>query len=385
MKLGIILSNDWELYGDGSGNYFEVMHRPLENLLRCVENHGAKLTVMAEIGQQWAHMKIAENEKWAQEICVAWDSIVQETIKRKSDVQLHLHPQWLNARNQDQKWHVDCDHFAISDFCAPSRVNVLKKGKQYLDRLLQPVDSDYECIAFRAGGYFIEPSKFVIKHLRDAGILCDTSVTKGLYYPGFFDYRDAHSNCVPWFSSSENIKYKSDNNEGILEIPIYSRNCYDWPLFRKLVSPELYYKLVFRGSTSEEEWIWFGENNAYINKRYPRPVRPLKQSYQPHLLNKSKYLLQKCLISKRGMQLDYDVLPAKKFVKYIEEIYDDRTIEKSFQQKDVIIPVMASGHVKSMQNCDNISRILDEINSHFKDNVVFWTLSEAVKYLVEVN
>jgi len=52
MKLALILTNDWELFGDGSGDYFEIQHKPLEELLDTVEDHGAKLTVMAEVGQQ---------------------------------------------------------------------------------------------------------------------------------------------------------------------------------------------------------------------------------------------------------------------------------------------------------------------------------------------
>jgi hypothetical protein len=44
MRLGLVLTNDWELYGDGSGDYFEVQERPLRSLLRAAEDYGAKIT-----------------------------------------------------------------------------------------------------------------------------------------------------------------------------------------------------------------------------------------------------------------------------------------------------------------------------------------------------
>jgi len=77
MKLGLIISNDWELFGDGSGDYFEVQHRPLEALLQTVEDHGAKLTVMAEVAQQWAHQRISPHAPWAREVVEAWESILR--------------------------------------------------------------------------------------------------------------------------------------------------------------------------------------------------------------------------------------------------------------------------------------------------------------------
>ena len=58
MNLGLIITNDWEVFGDGSGDYFELQHKPLEALLKVVEEYGAKLTVMAEVGQQWAHQTL---------------------------------------------------------------------------------------------------------------------------------------------------------------------------------------------------------------------------------------------------------------------------------------------------------------------------------------
>jgi hypothetical protein len=86
MKIGLVLSNDWELFGNGAGDYFEIQHHPLQQLLDVVEGYGAPLTVMAEIGQQWAHQRLGEHESWARDIACAWELILQDTIRMCSSI-----------------------------------------------------------------------------------------------------------------------------------------------------------------------------------------------------------------------------------------------------------------------------------------------------------
>src|SRR5262245_19077263 len=161
MRLGLILTNDWELFGDGSGDYFEIQHRPLEDLLGVFAKYNAKLTVMAEVGQQWAHQRIGDREPWARNVVEAWESILKKTIRNKHEVQLHLHPQWLDAEYKDNKWQVNLDNWAVSSLPSETTGKIFKKGKLYLENILKPVAPSYECIAFRAGAYCIQPSTVV--------------------------------------------------------------------------------------------------------------------------------------------------------------------------------------------------------------------------------
>ena len=372
-KLGLILTNDWELYGDGSGDYFELQHKPLQELLKTVEGHGAKLTIMAEVGQQWAHQRISEQEAWAREIADCWESILKETIQRKHDVQLHLHPQWLNAKYENNKWNVDLSQWAIPSLPDSTIEKVLKDGKQYLDSLLQPVAPNYECIAFRAGDYCLQPSRAVIHGLLQAGILCDSSVTKGMYDPQFYDYRGAYSNFLPWFASTGDIKYNSGEREGLLEIPIYSYETLVSLVLRELF-PQLSNLLSFRTRISKQDREWLARNSKEKLKRYPLRSRPFMAKNM-----RSFKWLRSILISKSCIQLDYDKLPPNIFVKCIRKIYESKDIA-AWNDKQVIIPVVVSGHVKGMYNCENIARILDEVDICFKGKVVFWTISDAVRY-----
>ena len=348
-----------------------------QNFRKTVENHGAKLTVMAEVGQQWAHQRIAAHEAWAQEVVEAWESILRETIKNQHDIQLHLHPQWLNAEYKNNRWHVDLSQWEIASLPSETIANTLKEGKIYLDNLLKPVDPSYECIAFRAGAYCIEPSKVVIQNLVKVGILCDTSVTKGMYNLPFFDYRDAYSHFWPWFASPDNVKYKSNQEGGLLEIPIYSYKTIDSPIFRKFISLRLFYLICFGALLSKQDQKWLSERNKKQFQRYPLQERPLMIKNTPSL----KWLLSK-FIAKASIQLDYDVLPPTVFTRCMQGIFKNRSI-REYSDKETIIPVMASGHVKQIHDCGNIDRILNEVHTKLKEKVIYWTLSDAIAYWIK--
>jgi len=317
MKLGLILSNDWELQGDGSGNYYEIQHKPLQELLTTVENHGAKLTVMAEVGQQWAHQSISKKEQWAQEVVESWESLLKNTIRRKGDVQLHLHPQWLNAKYEKNGWNLDLSQIALSSLPPFMIEGVLERGKGYLDSLLRSIDPNYECLAFRGGAYCIQPSRVVIDKLLKVGIVCDTSVTKGMFHPPFFDYSDAYSNCVPWFVRSDDIRYGNDKENGLLEIPICSHPGLDSPIFRKYLSPELFYRMFYGVRIREQDRMWISGNNYKRLKNYPLRNRP----FTIGKVKSIRWLLSN-IISNRGIQLDYDFLPPEIFVNCLEEIVE---------------------------------------------------------------
>ncbi len=377
MRLGLILLNDWELFGDGSGDYFEIQHKPLLELLDVVEQHGARLTVMAEVAQQWAHQKLSRKQSWAGEVAHGWESALREVAGRGADVQLHLHPQWLNAEYLDGKWRLDYRYWAVSSLESEVMERVFSDGKRYLEALLKPVAPLYECIAFRAGAYCIQPSVKVIENLLKAGIVCDSSVPRGLIDPDFYDYRDAHSAVLPWFVHSENIKYQNENDEGLLEIPPYSFPILDMPIIRRLAL-RLFYLLSFGVSIGSRDRKWLLKNNRVMVKRYPPRTRPFAQKDRGSKRFSVGNLLSK-LVVRRAIQLDYDNLPPKAFVKALKMVFDEEDVQE-LRDKDVTIPVIAAGHVKNMHNCLNMGRILEEIDAGLQGQVTYWTLQEAVAY-----
>jgi len=377
MRLGLILLNDWELFGDGSGDYFEIQHKPLLELLDVVEQHGAKLTVMAEVAQQWAHQKLSRQQSWAGEVVNGWEAALQEAIGREADVQLHLHPQWLNAEYHGDRWRLDYRYWAVSRLESDVMARVFSDGKNYLENLLRPVEPQYECMAFRAGAYCIQPSEKVIDSLLKAGIVCDSSVPRGLVAPDFYDYRDTHSAVFPWFVHSDNIKYRNETDEGLLEMPPYSFTIVDIPILRRLAL-RLFYLLSFGVYIGNRDRKWLQENNKVMVKRYPPRTRPFAQKDRGPTCFSPGNLFSK-FVARRAIQLDYDYLPPRVFVEALKKVFDEEDVQE-FREEDVIIPVIAAGHTKNMHDCLNIDRILAEVDACFHEQITYWTLREAAAY-----
>lgn len=374
MKIALVFTNDWELFGDGSGDFYEIQYKPLEYLLKCFENYEAKITIMAEVEQQLKHLELADTYIWAKEISNSWEEILKQVILKNNDVQLHIHPQWSNAKYDYNQWKLD-EQWSIAQYPQQVISSLLMNGKNYLEQLLKIVNSGYQCIAFRAGAYYIEPSEFIINELLKLGFKCDTSVTKGLVSPGYYDYNDAYSNMYPWFVSSKSVKYKNNEQSGLLELPICSDILIDSTIFRKYF-PDIYYKIRYGTKLQTEEKEWSQKRDQIKEIRYPKNRRLYKLNEKRNL----KWYLKK-IITKNSIQLDYDYMPSSIFLKTIEKIKIN--FERDITNKDLILPIVASGHVKDMHNIYNINRILDSLINIYRSDIEFWTLSEAINYLLK--
>ena len=97
-RIIVLIEDDWELFGNGLGNVADVQYLPLLFLLRLADQLGLKITFMAEVMQQLA-MRGGRVGSGRNAIAQAglWDECVRMMKERGHDVQLHLHPQWLDA------------------------------------------------------------------------------------------------------------------------------------------------------------------------------------------------------------------------------------------------------------------------------------------------
>ena len=129
MKIALVLTNDWELFGDGSGSYYEVQHKPLAELLPLLSAYDAKITLMAEVMQQFSHQSIAAENPEAKEISNSWENIIRDAAVRGHDVQLHLHPQWQGAKYTGSKWQCDMDKWKLSAHSPETIEMMIKRGK----------------------------------------------------------------------------------------------------------------------------------------------------------------------------------------------------------------------------------------------------------------
>lgn len=370
MKIALILTNDWELFGDGSGDFYDIQVAPLNEFLEYSRTENVPITLMAEVMQQFAFMK--QKSTYYSDIAKKWEEMVLTTIDSGSDIQLHIHSQWHGAQFIDDKFLLNMDNWSIANLDEYTINDLISKGKLYLETLIRQSKKDYSCIAFRAGAYCIEPSSKVIPALKNNNFLADSSVTKHLKSTNYFDYSDAYSNYIPWNISSKSVKFKDDDSQ-LIEFPIFSNYQYDSQVIKRFF-PKSYYKLFFNSHFSKDDIKWFEEKNLIKEKRYPASNRFYKKD-----INKNFNWYLKAIFSKNSIQLDYDYLPPEAFVFMINKIFKKiRNIEN-----DLFLPIIASGHFKDIHNCNNIKLIIEKLRNSFKNDIEFWTLSKAIVYWQE--
>lgn len=223
VKIGIILTLDYEIHGNGTGEFENWAYFPTSQMLDLFDEFGAKLTIMAEMGHYWA-MKRYE-EYFLKDICL-FESQLNDAIERGHDVQLHFHPQWIDAKYENGEWHLDFSRKTIERLCHnyDEAYYFLKKGKDELQNLLIKANKEYQCVAFRSGFLQMQPSDNIIKALAAAGFRSDSSVSKGMKVTDSLrsvDYTSAFSKYRPWKTSVDEV-CNSDAAGEIIEFPIVS-------------------------------------------------------------------------------------------------------------------------------------------------------------------
>lgn len=240
MKIRLMLHDDWEIYGDGTGDPNELMFEPARRILDVCDRHGARYTFFAEIGQQLAMRSAAEAEH--NRTAAVWEGLLRDAVRRGHDVQLHLHPQWLGARYEAGRWRLDLTRCSIARLSRDEMRSTLKTGADYLRNLLRPESPDYDVLAFRGGGYLVQPSRDLIAVLKEIGVRADVTVVPGMKVPdrgyGGLDFTRAPSAIEPWYPADDDLALSGGRAGDLLCIPTYSRRLpLPLPVFSFLKNP----------------------------------------------------------------------------------------------------------------------------------------------------
>ena len=176
----LALTHDWELRGDGSGDIEQIQFAPLRRLLEIYAKFGARTTILPDVMQQLAFRRYEDVDPELKRLGDSWDQHLRDAFLQHHDIQLHLHPQWLNAEYENGNWQPRGD-WSILNYERETAYEMLASGKQYLEALLTPIDSSYRCLAFRAGALAAAPSAHLFDSLARLGIELDVSIAGGVF------------------------------------------------------------------------------------------------------------------------------------------------------------------------------------------------------------
>lgn len=238
--VNIALTFDYELFfGENLGTYDEVLFNPTSEILDLLDKHGIKATFFADVLSVYMQEKAGQ-----QEYCDKFTKQIKDMAKRGHDVQLHIHSNWLKSKFKDGKWDFDLDSYAIHSFGfdesnETSVQNIIRWGKDYLESNLKPINPEYCCVAYRAGGYKIQPHGELFKVLNDNGIFIDSSVAVQQKSGGVnnYDYTNIYELDSWWIGENSPLEVQVSPDKGqIYEVPVgYCRAS----LLRMLFKPDV--------------------------------------------------------------------------------------------------------------------------------------------------
>ncbi len=232
--MDLCLTLDYEVFGKGSGDIFRHMIDPTERLLRLFERKTLKTTIFFEVIE---YLKIREEWNsgnrmgYADNPAAAIEDQLRKAYHEGHDIQLHLHPQWINAV-YEEGWNVDKKYWRLPlvnrKECGCSIEELLVKGKKTIENIIKPVDENYRCTIMRAADFNIYPSGEICRAMRKAGIIADSSIIPGAAANdgySYFNYIGIPTNIPFWFVNGEDLEEvstKYQDGRSLIELPIFS-------------------------------------------------------------------------------------------------------------------------------------------------------------------
>jgi len=224
----IILTIDYEIFlGKNTGTVQNCMIEPTKKLASVLENDGSKMTVFWDILHYYRLLELENNFKELRKDRILIEEQILDLARKGHDIQLHLHPHWLDAEYVDCKWKFNYDRFKLHSLWNennPSDINTIigciSISKKLIEGLISTVNSSYKTTTFRAGGYLIEPFSEIMNALLKNDIKIDCSVSPNLFYNNrifSFDFRSYPNSTKYRFESSPK---DIEANGSFLEIPI---------------------------------------------------------------------------------------------------------------------------------------------------------------------
>jgi len=218
-----VFTVDYEIYGNGRGSLRDLVYEPAERLRAVFRKWDVPLVVFVEaaemeiIGSRGADPAIGLVERQIREFHMAG-----------SEIGLHLHSQWYNARYENARWQLDPEEYNLCVLPSDRIDRIVEQAIAYLRRVL--AESDFTPSSFRAGNWLLQPTGAVSRSLAAHGLKIDSSVFKGgRQHRHRLDYRRSRRNGYHWtFSQDVNIP---DSRGVLLEIPTFSRMVPIWRMF----------------------------------------------------------------------------------------------------------------------------------------------------------
>jgi hypothetical protein len=337
----LVLTVDYEVFGNGQGDVRQLVVNPTARMARACEKFGVPMTVFLDVEEYLAF----ERHRRELENALGYDpaGLIREQIRSLArcghDIQLHVHPQWFGAHYKAGRWNLQWEKSAVDDLFATEEevTRYIGERKAVIEEMVDGLVPGWSVKVFRAGAFNAQPGQKLIKALEANGIVIDSSVVKGLHCRNpqqHLDYRNAPTAKGLWRITTDVAQ--EDPAGTVWEIPTYS-------VMRRRLHQATPRRLLAKFSKSvpkEQQRALMGELGVRANP-----------------LQFAKFLCQRAPV-----KLDYDNLSPAKLLQWIR-------LAPALQDglPDVVVLI---GHTKEHRDDRSFERLLQLITADPRLKVV---------------
>lgn len=326
----VLFTSDYEIHGSGMGSPKDLVVDPTTRMLDQLDRYGGKLTIMADVGEILKFKEYAErtgNDRFH------WGGIarqMQRAVKTGHDVQLHIHSSYFNATWDEPKgyWKQDYSEYDLASLPYERVREMIRQGKRLLEETCRGAKPSYECFAFRAANWSMQPSPNIVRALVEEGFRIDTSVWKYGVYDDLvkFDYTGAYSDLVPWPVDTTDV-CRRDPEGRLFEFPIYTEQ---QPLWVFLTPNRIYRVIAQRLNPLPNPDAVADPMSGPASGTGTR--RPLADK----VLGKAK-----ALVRQHPWKVDFNQCTGKQLIEALERV------EARYGHPEVPLPFVLIGHSKT--------------------------------------
>ena len=237
--MNIYLTYDYEIFfGNPTGSAEKCIIEPTEYLRQIAKETDVKLIFFVDVGYLIRldfYKNTFPKAKADYELVL---NQVKGLVEDGHDCQLHIHPHWEDCIYTDTGWDMNVDRYKLVDFSENEIERLVMDYKLYLENI-----TNRTVVAYRAGGWCLQPFSKIRNAFIKAGLKIDSTVfpggknIKGAY---FYDFTSV-PNKDKW-NFSYDLCLEDDTGE-FIEYPISNYRYSRWFFWRLFVLGRLQPKL----------------------------------------------------------------------------------------------------------------------------------------------
>lgn len=356
-KFVILIEDDHEIMANGIGNVADMQYLPSLALMKIANKYNAKITFMVDVAQKFALEANASHPELKIQ-----STLMDETIilmkEMGHDVQLHIHPQWLNSSYKNGHFYLT-EKWNIGRYSQEEQRQLIEYGVNYLNSLLSQRFPNYKVCAFKPGSWGMQPCNTLFSELERAGINIVLGVREGLQSSNQgVNYSNLEEKYLPYYPDTKDIRKIAKDEKKLVVIPLQPYNP-DLITFSKFLIYQAIGKLRTKNTYSCHE-----ARNA------PRKIMALNP-----VSDQKKFTL-----SPRPYHTHLKI--GNHSFSYLKASFDN--VIRNLDQYDIErIPIVIESHTKLYRRCyKDIEKFIAYLAENYESKIEFGDMTSFSKELI---